>query len=324
MDQDRVLVAEISGKRPGDSNARRTERFLQNVTYDNLIISNDSEGYITDREIVHVPDDYKQWYIDNVKTSEKAWYAPMNRSYAIKYAKEHGYRYLVQLDDNIVKLEIAYLLENEDGTTKRCRITSDKDMMNDFIDMLTCVLKNTNAGMAGFPLCGVSIPSNDFLTERYCYSFFALDLERVPDIFQGDFEDDIEYRLKLSQMGVPVVQIAPLRYGKTAQAKSKGKKEDATGCRQGYIDAGVHRGDHMRILYGDLYTCGMRNRKNAITAARQDDDSLFFKHQLKPFKVGVRVKDMDEIKHTFHEILRKNYRQKEDKYVIKERKIRKK
>lgn len=120
------------------------------------------------------------------------------------------------------------------------------------------------------------------------------------------------------------MQIAPLRYGKTAQAKSKGKKEDATGCRQGYIDAGVHRGDHMRILYGNLYTCGMRNRKNAITAARQDDDSLFFKHQLKPFKVGVRVKHMDEIKRTFHEILRKNYRQEEDKYVIKERKIRKK
>ena len=46
--------------------------------------------------------------------------------------------------------------------------------------------------------------------------------------------------------------------------------------------------------------------------------------EVEPFKVGVRVKDMDEIKRTFHEILRKNYRQKEDKYVIKERKIRKK
>ena len=63
-----------------------------------MIISNNSEGYTSTWPIVNVPDDYKQWYVENIKNSENAWYAPMNRSYAIKYAREKGYDYLVQLD----------------------------------------------------------------------------------------------------------------------------------------------------------------------------------------------------------------------------------
>jgi hypothetical protein len=66
-----------------------------------VIISNNADGYVTDIPIVMVPDGYRQWYVANHKNSENAWYAPMNRSYAIKYAREKGYRYLVQMDDNI-------------------------------------------------------------------------------------------------------------------------------------------------------------------------------------------------------------------------------
>ena len=39
----------------------------------------------------------------------------------------------------------------------------------------------------------------------------ALDLDSCPDVFHGDFEDDIEYRLKCKQMGLPVMQIIVLR-----------------------------------------------------------------------------------------------------------------
>ena len=111
MDQNReILIVEISGKRPGNKEARPTEKIK--TKYDHLIISNNSEGYDTEWDIVNVPDEYKEWYVNNVKCSENAWYAPMNRSYAIKYAREHGYKYLVQLDDNIVRLEesIEHLL----------------------------------------------------------------------------------------------------------------------------------------------------------------------------------------------------------------------
>ena len=66
----KILVAEISGKRPGDSKARATELF--DITYDHLIISNNSDGYETDWPIVMVPEDYMAWYKENVKTSDNA------------------------------------------------------------------------------------------------------------------------------------------------------------------------------------------------------------------------------------------------------------
>ena len=48
--RDDILVVEISGKRAGDKSARPTEKF--DIQYPHLIISNNSEGYISDWEIV--------------------------------------------------------------------------------------------------------------------------------------------------------------------------------------------------------------------------------------------------------------------------------
>lgn len=76
----KVLIAEISGKRPGGTSKRHTETFK--FDYDRVIISNNSEGYETDWNIVNVPDGYQSWYKDNVATSDIAYFAPMNRSYA--------------------------------------------------------------------------------------------------------------------------------------------------------------------------------------------------------------------------------------------------
>lgn len=77
-----VLVVIISGKRPGGKKERPTEKLSTEL--DRVIISNNADGYITDIPIVMVPDDYRAWYIENHKNSDNAWYAPMNRSYAIK------------------------------------------------------------------------------------------------------------------------------------------------------------------------------------------------------------------------------------------------
>lgn len=90
MNRKDVLVVEISGKRPGSKKERPTEKYQ--INYNKLIISNNSDGYNTEWDIVNVPADYQEYYIKNYKQSENAWYAPMNRSYAIKYAKEHGYK----------------------------------------------------------------------------------------------------------------------------------------------------------------------------------------------------------------------------------------
>jgi len=304
-----VLVAEISGKRPGDYKNRPTEKMK--IEYDHLIVSNNSDGYITDWKIVDVPLDYVKWYCKNAKQSENAWYAPMNRSYAINYAREHGYRYLVQLDDNIKFLELSYLKKNR-GIDCRYRRQHPTDMLNDFIDVLVTVLENTNAGMAGCGMAGISNPNDSYLSERYVYSLFALDLQRCPDYFHGDFEDDIEFRLKLTQMGVPCIQVAPLKYSKTGQAKMK----DLTGCRKEYANVGVKRGEHMRKLYGDIYSCGIAgkaNRTNMLSTAGEK----YFKHVVKPVKVGVLVKDQKKIDEKIENLFKKWAYKRPDRCSIK-------
>lgn len=280
MNKKEILVVEISGKRPGSLKDRPTEKYK--IDYNHLIISNNSEGYETDWKIVNVPNDYEEYYKKNYLIDEKAYYAPMNRSYALKYAKEHNYKYLIQLDDNITNLRIQYKLGN-----KIIRgINNSREILNDYIKALVLALESTNAGMSGCSMMGAGMPSQDYLRERYCYSIFGLNLDVCPDHFQGGFEDDVEYRLKLMQKGIPTIQIVPLTYGKTGQGNNK----DLTGCRQAYADAGILRGKNMSQLYGNLYKAGMTNKDHSVGNSIKRDYKIF-KHKLKAFKIGIRIKD---------------------------------
>ena len=275
-----VLVVEISGKRPGNFKDRPTEKY--DCSYDHIIISNNSDGYETEWDIVNVPKDYEEWYKANYMVDEKAYYAPMNRSYAIKYAREHGYKYLVQLDDNIVSLKIQYKL----GDKFIRGMNNPKGILNDYIKALVLALQSTNAGMSGCNMSGASMPSQNYLRERYCYSIFCLKLDVCPDNFQGGFEDDVEYRLKLMQKGIPSIQIVPLSYCKTGQGNNK----DLTGCRKAYADVGVLRGSNMSKLYGNLYKAGMTNKDHSLGNSIKRDYKIF-KHKLKTFKLGIIIKD---------------------------------
>ena len=166
MTEPRILIAEISGKRPGTSKQRPTERFESQ--HDWVIISNNSEGYETDKPIINVPDDYREWYCANIKNSESAWYAPMNRSYAIKWARENGYDYLIQLDDNIAYLEICTVVD-KDNMTIRHRLR-DKNMLDDYIKMFVTVIQNTNAVMVGGQLNGIGVKDGHcFIKEGFVY-----------------------------------------------------------------------------------------------------------------------------------------------------------
>ena len=304
-----VLIAIISGKRPGDANARPTEKLKTQL--DRVIISNNADGYITDIPIIMVPDEYREWYCANHKNSENAWYAPMNRSFAIKWAREHGYRYLVQMDDNIISLDITFLETEKKGGARRFR-AQHLDAVDDFCCTYKTVLENTNAAMVGCQLSGTAIPENTLWREGYVYSFFMLDLERCPDVFHGDFEDDIEYRLKCAQIGRPVIQLPWLMYGKTGQ----GKNTDLSGCRAEYAKQGLKRGAHMSVLYGDAYSCKMTHKRRT-TVAKHEDDALYFKHLLKPFKVGVTVKDAEAIRNQARMMFAKYRKRQADKCVVK-------
>lgn len=282
----KILVAEISGKRPGDVKKRPTEKWnFGNI--DKVIISNNSGGYITDWDIVNVPQNYVDYYKNKYKTSDIAYYAPMNRSYAIKYAKEHGYDYLVQLDDNIVAFDIRYKIENKTyGTSSKQK--NYRKIPLAMIGYMAKVLEHTNAGVVGCMPRSASVPSDDWLKERYVYSFFILDLSRVPEAFQGDFEDDIEFRLKLRQNKTPMIMVCPFGYSKTSQGPDN---SDLTGNRQAYVDAGLKRGETMSKLYGDVYKAGLSTRGSGN--GRKEQYGARFRHELKPFKVGVMVNDRD-------------------------------
>lgn len=305
-----VLVAIISGKRPGGKKELPTEKLSTQLN--RVIISNNADGYVTDIPIVMVPDDYRAWYVANHKNSDNAWYAPMNRSYAIKYAREKGYRYLVQMDDNIQRLEIGFLVKEKGSNSQRRYRMQREQCMDDFISMYRTVLKNTNAAMVGCNLTGTAVPDNTLWREGYCYSFFMLDLNRCPDVFQGDFEDDIEYRLKCSQMGRPVIQLPWLAYSKTGQ----GKNTDLSGCRAEYAKQGLKRGAHMSVLYGDVYSCRMTHKRHQTRAAHEEG-ALYFKHTIKPVKVGVVVKDAEAIRNQARMMFSKYRKHQADKCVVK-------
>lgn len=297
-----VLIAEISGKRPGTSKERLTEKF--NFDWDKVIISNNSEGYETEWPIIDVPEDYQGWYKEHAKMSDSAYYAPMNRSYAIKYARENGYKYLVQLDDNIISFNIRYRIDDRSYTTLVSTPHID-ELPQDMFRYFAKVLDNTNAGIVGMTLAGASIPGSEWLSERYVYSAFMLKLDAIPDYYQGDFEDDIEFRLKLKQMQIPSVMVCPFQYIKTAQGDNK----DLTGNRMAYKDAGLKRGEHMSKLYGDIYSRGWSSRGSGI---KRKEGVKKFRHKIKPFKVGVRIQNLDMLKQEMLNIFAKYATPRED------------
>lgn len=169
------------------------------------------------------------------------------------------------------------------------------------------VLENTNVGMVGMAPDAASVPQDDWLRERYVYSAFMLDLSRVPAYFQGDFEDDIEYRLKLKQIQVPSLEIVPFHYSKTAQDKHNGK-EDSSGNRDAYIKAGLKRGEHMSKLYGDMYERGYSDRGSGTKRTGK----VKFRHKVKSFKVGVRCKNIDRLREQMLKIFEKYDTDKSD------------
>lgn len=288
---EKVLVTIISGKRPGGLEERPTEKY--HIDFDELIISNNADDYYTDFEIIDVPEDYVSWYKENVKTNDKSFYAPMNRSYAMKYAREHGYRYNVQLDDNIKHLEVSYT----DGDKKYRTTTRNAHndvMLQKMLEYFRIVLQETNAGIVGMDLNEASMPNKEFIRERFVYSCFMIDLERVPEYYHGDFEDDIEFRYKLQQMGIPMLKVMPFKYGKVSQS---GK--DLTGNRAAYEAVGSDRGSVLATIYGDQFERGTSTRGSGTTRGTEEK----FRHRMKGFKVGTTVNDFNRLKDEMKKLL---------------------
>lgn len=212
-----------------------------------------------------------------------------------------GIKYLVKADG--IQMRYATLAS-----------TQNKDQLpNDMIKYMEQVLDRSNVGMIGMAPDAASLPQDDWLKERYVYSAFMLNLEIVPPVFQGDFEDDIEYRMKLKQAGVPSLEIVPFHYSKTAQQKAQSKKEDVTGNRQAYKEAGLNRGKVMSKIYGDTYSRGWSDQGSGV---KRIEGQKKFRHKIKSFKVGVRIKDVSTLKNEMLKLFAKYATKRSDNLEI--------
>lgn len=106
----------------------------------------------------------------------------------------------------------------------------------------------------------------------------------------------------------------PLRYSKIGQKSAK----DESGNRAAYTEAGLKRGEHMRILHGDVYSCGYAKKTATVTAT---ETGRVFKHKIKPFKVGVMVKNKEALHERMGKLLRDYAEPWEDGYIMKEKRL---
>ena len=277
MNERSILVAEISGCRPG---CRPTED-LDFGSLDKVVISNDSRGYRTSWPIVDVPSEYRERFIRDCAIDE-GWRAPMNRNYAIEYARANGYRYLVQCDDNIKTLHLGskFRMRSARGSLRFSAPYWQSITAEQAIKVFVALLQDTNAAVVGGAMMAVLGQGAAFVAERYCYSFFAMDLERIGATrFSGCFEDDIEFRFKLARTECPTLQVPVITYGKTTTGG------DNSGNRALYSDVGMARGKVMSMLYGDKYRARVspNGRKSTVRSTES-----CFAHTIKRFQVGVK------------------------------------
>ena len=278
----KTLVVEISGRRAGPVSARPTER-LDFGSLDKIIVSNDSEGYDTEWPIVNVPDEFRAEFLRS-RAIDNGWQAPMNRAFALEYARARGYRFVVQVDDNIIALQLASkrILQKrgnrENGTTRYVSPVCGVPKAYECVELFTTLLSETNAGVVGGSLAAVCSAGSAWLSERYCYSFFAIDLAKTGRTnFLGCFEDDIEFRFQLTRKGIPTIQLPFVRYSKTQVTGDK------TGNRALYSTIGLDRGKTLRRLYGEKYRCGKAEGRRGTAKIYEP----FFSHSLKVLKTGI-------------------------------------
>lgn len=104
-------------------------------------------------------------------------------------------------------------------------------------------------------------------------------------------------------VNVPITEIKP--YDNNPRDNSKGIEQVAKSISE-----------HMSILHGDVYSCGYTGKTKSVKAKKSGAN---FKHKIKPFKLGVFVKDRAAIDRKMQEILTRNAVRMPDKMMIKVR-----
>lgn len=223
-----LLVAVITGGRP-ELKQRPTARFFdqlkaagfKNIVW--IVAERDAHGYERDEhETVVYPDKWAEEYaashwINTTPYEPGTFYgAFVGREYACLEAERRGCWGVLQLDDNIVRLDFG-----RGGSAGRQTIT-DAGGMGLVADVLSAVAKSTNGRMVGAQLA--AIPEMQFIVSRpgFPYSCFIERVGEGREHWYGPFEDDITHALQYSSRaedGTAVV-VPTLCYTKESKSKT--------------------------------------------------------------------------------------------------------
>lgn len=218
-----VLVAVISGKRPL-LRQRPTAKILPGLPWHCVwfVREDQANEYEPDGNEIHAYDtDWASEYARAHWRHPKAEWehggfhgAFTGREAAMRYAEEHGYGYVVQLDDNIS--EMGY----RDSNRQRLRALADPATC---LLHLTLLAQSTNAHMVGAQLNASAPDKIRLLRNGFPYSCFTeKTANRQP--WYGPFEDDIMHAMEYGLHGGPQRTVAitdAIRYTKPGVASKR-------------------------------------------------------------------------------------------------------
>lgn len=300
---DDILYVIVSGKRP-KAKDRKTETLQILAKRKTVIISNNSDGYHDTRyPILDVPQEFRDEFAKYCITKFGGM-VPMNKQFAVEFARARGFRFLAILDDNILSSPNRWFEQLKPFDHEQDEIA----MTERFERCARLILRNTNAGVVGAELSNIHLPGayNTLLSEGRPYSYVFLDLEKDLPIQFGDVEEDIIFCDNCWRKNIATVVLRWITYGKTSQGT--GVKEqryrDTSGNRSEYDAMTGARGENASKIIGLAH--GMRTTRRATPGKRQYQ----YKHTLPPVKkclVYFSRDFVDEMRKEYHEALKTHY-----------------
>lgn len=106
--------------------------------------------------------------------------------------------------------------------------------------------------------------------------------------------------------------------GKSVGAVERNIIQPFLGIKKERFFAQYNRGEHMRKIRGDVYSAGISSRGNAV-AEYKNEGVQYFRHKLKPIKIGVQMKDKKAIDDKMRGLLKKYAVHIADQVSVKEK-----
>lgn len=222
------------------SNNVKTVNTLINSNYTGdyfILCSNDDMEYINyvktfgkDKVIIFDKDEYikKTDTIDNFNSKKVVLYA---RNACFDFAKNMGYEYFCEMDDDYLSFEYRYI---EDNKLKVKKIDDFDFVVENILDLMKCgnILTIAMAQNGDFVGGANSQLAQDRIKRKAMNSFFFK--TDSPYRFRGTLNDDVNYYCEYGKIGNVIITVADISLRQIPTQMQKGGATDI------YIDNGTY------------------------------------------------------------------------------------